>query len=409
MTPQGAGDERDQRWMRRALILARRGQGATRPNPMVGAVLVRDGRRLAEGFHRRAGTPHAEIDALAKLKPGDAAGATLYVTLEPCSHTGRTGPCTTALLHAGISRVVLGVRDPNPLVNGRGIARLRRAGIRVDVGCLDRECRELNRPFFLWVTAGRPLVTLKAAATLDGFIADRAPRTTRAPAWITGAEARAAAHLLRREHDAILVGAGTVVADDPRLTVRLPGPVRSRRAARPRGAERRQETSDAAPQLLRVILDGRLRIPATSAALRSVAGAKTLVVGAIGAPPARVAALERSGAEVLLLPATRGGRVDPARLLTTLARRDVQSVLVEGGAQVHAAFIAAGLVDRIALFFAPRLLGGGVPIASAAGGVGLPLAHGLVLGPLSVRRLGHDLLVRGDVQGGAGVGGSRLL
>jgi diaminohydroxyphosphoribosylaminopyrimidine deaminase / 5-amino-6-(5-phosphoribosylamino)uracil reductase len=238
----------DRRWMRRTLALARRGLGTTRPNPMVGAVLVRGGRVLAEGFHARAGEPHAEVNALASLvrAGGRAQGATIYVNLEPCAHVGRTAPCADALINAGVARVVVGVRDPNPMVDGRGLARLRRAGIRVDVGCLADECQELNRAFFSWVARGRPLVTLKVAATLDGFIADGRRRVRAAPVWITGSEARLEAHRLRARHDAILVGAGTVAADDPRLTVRLPA-----NAAR-RGPR--------VPQPLRVVLDGRLRI-----------------------------------------------------------------------------------------------------------------------------------------------------
>ena len=277
-----------------------------------------------------------------------------------------------------MSRVVVGVRDPNPLVNGRGIARLRRAGIRVDVGCLESACAALNRPFFVWVREGRPLVTLKVAATLDGFIADRDARARTAPVWITSALARRAAHALRAEHDAILVGAGTVRADDPRLTVRLrrqPG----RRPPRP------------AP--LRVILDGQLRVPRKAVVLARAGGPRTLVFGAAGAAATRARALESAGAEVVLLPA-RDGRIDPGRVLGELARREIQSLLVEGGAEVHAAFIAAGLVDRVAFFYAPCLVGGGVPIAT---GAGLPLARALRLGPLSARAVGPDLLVCADV------------
>ncbi|MEO5768432.1 MAG: bifunctional diaminohydroxyphosphoribosylaminopyrimidine deaminase/5-amino-6-(5-phosphoribosylamino)uracil reductase RibD [Polyangia bacterium] len=379
----------DRRWMTRALLLARRGGAATRPNPRVGAVVARGGRLLGEGFHRGAGTPHAEINALEAVQGRQAAGATLYVTLEPCCHIGRTGPCTTAVIAAGITRVVVGGRDPNPLVNGRGIARLRRAGIRVDVGCLEEECAALNRPFFTWIRDRRPLVTMKAAASLDGFIADGHPRPSAAPVWITGSRARAASHRLRGEHHAILVGAGTVISDDPRLTVRLPG------AGRPRG---RTVGAPALPHplqppFLRVILDGKLRIPPGAAVLAPTRGARTLVLGAKGAPSARANALRRAGAEVELLPA-RQGRIDLARVLAALADRQIQSLLVEGGAQIHAAFIAAGLVDRVALFYAPLLLGGGVPVAAAAPG---RATSRLVLGPLRVKRLGPDLLIQADV------------
>jgi diaminohydroxyphosphoribosylaminopyrimidine deaminase / 5-amino-6-(5-phosphoribosylamino)uracil reductase len=370
-------DAVDRRMMRRALLLARRGRGSTRPNPMVGSVIVRDGRVVGAGFHQRAGDPHAEIEALARVK-GRTEGSTVYVTLEPCRHTGRTPPCTAALIAAGVARVVVAVRDPNPLVDGRGIARLRRAGIRVDVGCLEDACRELNRPFFMWVQEKRPLVTLKVAATLDGFIADGQARPTASPAWITGPAARTAAHIERAAHDAVLVGAGTVRADNPRLTVRLSG--------------RRARRAESDP--LRVILDGRLRVPVDAVVLSSVGGTRTLVVGAIGAEASRVKALRAAGAEVELLPG-RGGRVEVRQLLRALAKRDIQSLLVEGGAEVHAAFIAAGLVDRVVFFYAPLLLGGGVPVAR---GSGLSLAKALQLGPLTVRTVGPDLLVRADVR-----------
>jgi diaminohydroxyphosphoribosylaminopyrimidine deaminase / 5-amino-6-(5-phosphoribosylamino)uracil reductase len=338
----------DERFMRRALALAERGRGTTRPNPVVGAVIVRNGRVVAEGYHQRAGEPHAEINALCALR-GESRGTTLYVTLEPCSHVGRTGPCTEALLAARPARVVVGCRDPNPLVDGRGISRLRRAGVAVDVGCLEEDCRAAIRAYAIWIRQRRPLVTLKAAATLDGFIADGGPRRRRAPVWITGPAARRAAHELRAAHDAVLVGAGTVRADDPRLTVRLGGPRR-------------------APAPLRVVLAGR------------------------GVLPARAHVLDRA-APTLVVPG-KGGKSWLRRLLAKLARQEIQSVLVEGGARIHGAFIGAGLVDRVALFVAPRLIGGGVPIAS---GAGLPVARGLELGPITARAVGDDLLLTADV------------
>jgi len=338
----------DERFMRRALALAERGRGTTRPNPVVGAVIVRGGRIVAEGFHRRAGEPHAEVNAFAALR-GPARGTTLYVTLEPCCHVGRTGPCTGAILAARPARVVVGCGDPNPVVDGKGIAQLRRAGIRVDVGCLEAECRAAIRSYAVWVRERRPLVTLKAAATLDGRIADGRSRAARRPGWITGPAARRAAHELRAAHDAVLVGAGTVLADNPRLTVRLPG----RTATRP----------------LRVVLAGRRRLPA------------------------RAHVLDRSAPSLVI----RGGRgrVPIRRALAELAAHDIQSVLVEGGAAVHGSFIAAGLVDRVALFVAPALLGGGTPNSATRG---LPLASALPLGPLAVRSVGPDLLITADVK-----------
>ena len=364
--------------MRRALALAERGRGTTRPNPVVGAVVARGGRVLAEGFHRSAAGPHAEVNALARLRPGAGRGATLYVNLEPCCHTGRTGPCTDAILEAGIARVVVGCRDPNPLVDGRGVARLRRAGVRVDVGCLEAESRAANRAFAVWARARRPLVTLKAAASLDGFIAPGAgarPRRRRAPVWLTGPEARQVAHELRAAHDAIVVGSGTVLADDPRLTVRLP-----------RGA------SGAKSVPTRVVLDGRLRTPADARVLGR--GAATIIFTRRGVSTARVRALRAAGAEVVELAPVRG-RLPVAAVLRALAARDIQSVLVEGGAAVHGSFIEAGLVDDVALFVAPRLLGGGVPLAA---GLGRALAEGWALGPISARAVGGDILLTGQAR-----------
>jgi diaminohydroxyphosphoribosylaminopyrimidine deaminase/5-amino-6-(5-phosphoribosylamino)uracil reductase len=256
------------------------------------------------------------------------------------------------VLAAKIARVVVGCGDPNPLVDGGGIRQLRRAGVRVDIGCLERDCQQAIRAYAIWIREKRPLVTLKVAATLDGAIADRVrrPGKRRRPVWITGPRAREAAHELRAAHDAVLVGAGTVLADNPRLTVRLPG----------------RKGGTASP--LRVVLAGRRKLPPRAHVLDHTADSLVLHAG----------------------PGARGLR----RALETLAARGVQSLLVEGGATVHGAFIAAGLVDRVAFFVAPRLAGGGVPIAT---GAGLPLESALRLGPLTVRTVGDDLLITGDV------------
>ena len=376
--------EADQRFMREALALAELGRGQTRPNPVVGALLVRGGRVLARGYHRRAGLPHAEIEALSR-KGVRTQGATLYVTLDPCCHQGRTGPCTDAILAAGIRRVVVGCCDENPLVSGRGVLHLRRAGIRVDVGCLDHECRRQNRAFFRWVRAHRPWVTLKVATTLDGFIGsgEAHPRDPSAR-FVSGKAARAHAHLLRSQHDAVLVGVGTVLVDNPRLTVRLPGP--------------------AGLSPLRVVLDGHLRTPPTARLIRQLGTPPVLIIGAQsreGASDAsarlgRARALRRAGAEVLLLPADRAGRVPIRSLLRALAECGVQSLLVEGGSRVHGAFISAALVDSIAFFVAPRLVGGGRPIAE---GPGLDWRTPLRLGPFEVCTIGEDVLVQADVLG----------
>jgi diaminohydroxyphosphoribosylaminopyrimidine deaminase/5-amino-6-(5-phosphoribosylamino)uracil reductase len=346
----------DTRMMRRALALAARGRGTTRPNPMVGCVITLGERVLAEGWHHRPGGDHAEIAALRQLD-GKAEGATFYVTLEPCDHTGRTGPCTKALIAAGARRVVYATRDPNPKVDGRGRARLRRAGIAVEEGLLGEEARALNRGYAKWITTGRPWVTLKAAVSLDGRIATRAGDSK----WITGGPARRLAHQLRAAHDAILVGAGTVRADDPQLTVR--------------GVRGRD------PQ--RVILDGRLR---TAPRARAVPGAWVLTGAAGGA------ALRDRGATVIRL-GTRA-HLAPAAILRELGRREISSVLIEGGGVVHGAFLRAGLVDEVAVFVAPVLIGGdGVSLWAGAGA--RRMTQALRLTDVRVDRLGDDVLVRG--------------
>ena len=375
-----AFSDTDRRFMEEALRLAERGRGATQPNPVVGALLVGHGKILARGYHRRAGLPHAEVEALAKLGMR-APGATLYVTVEPCCHEGRTGPCTDAILRSGIKRVVIGCCDENPLISGRSVTILRRAGLRVDAGCLKKECRRQNRAFFTWIRARRPWVTMKVAATLDGCIGDRREKLRRgASRWLTGLEARTAAHRLRSEHDAVLVGVGTVHSDNPRLSARVS-----------RGKTARQP--------LRVVLDSQLRTP-PAAALLDVAGAlPPLIVAVTPARPDRQLAirqrrLEAAGAEIAFVPSDRHGHVALLPVLRLLARREVQSLLVEGGSQVHGAFVASGLVDAVALFLAPRLAGAGVPIVT---GRGLDWRKPAGLGPLSVRRLGDDLLLTAEI------------
>jgi diaminohydroxyphosphoribosylaminopyrimidine deaminase/5-amino-6-(5-phosphoribosylamino)uracil reductase len=374
--------EADRRFMAQAMRLAELGRGETRPNPVVGALLVKGGKVIARGFHRRAGLPHAEIEALAQLGM-HAPGATLYVTLEPCCHQGRTGPCTDKILASGIRRIVVGCCDENPLVSGRGIAVLKRAGLRVDAGCLKDECRMQNRAFFSWVKNKRPWVTMKVASTLDGCIGDRQEKGRQGrERWITGKPSRAAAHALRDQHDAILVGVGTILADDPKLTIRLPG---------------QSTTMGKGP--LRIVLDSHLRTPATATLLAQARAKAPLLVAAKPRKPDRALAarqreLEAAGAEIWFAPASRDGRTALASVLRQLAMRGVQSLLVEGGSRIHGAFVAAGLVDSVALFLAPRLVGSGVPVVE---GPGLDWRKPATLGPLSVRVLGDDLLLTADV------------
>jgi diaminohydroxyphosphoribosylaminopyrimidine deaminase/5-amino-6-(5-phosphoribosylamino)uracil reductase len=357
--------------MGRALCLAAEGVGRTSPNPMVGAVLVKDERVVGEGAHLRAGGPHAEVVAL-EAAGAAAEGATCYVTLEPCAHFGRTPPCADALVRAGVARVVAACRDPYHEVAGRGVARLQAAGVQVTVGVREAEARALNRAFFCAVTEGRPHVTLKAAMTLDGKIAaaDGASR------WITGEAARLEAHRLRFAADAVLVGVGTVLADDPRLTVRHAG-------LPPK-------------EPLRVVADSRLRTPPEARILSAGDPTRVVLACVAPAPAGPAAALRARGAHVLELPGD-GGRVDLRALLGALRALDVIAVLVEGGGELGGALAEASLVDRVAFFLAPRLLGGR-DAPGALGGRGRALKESLALVGLTTRRLGDDLLVEADVQ-----------
>ncbi len=360
----------DLQWMARALTLAARGRGLTSPNPMVGAIVVRGGAVVAERFHERAGTAHAEAAALAAAG-AQARGATLYVTLEPCNHVGRTPPCVEAIIRAGISRVVSATRDPNPRVRGGGHEALAAAGVEVTTGCLEREARDLNRVFFIAVERQRPHVTVKWAMSLDGRIAafDRRSR------WITGEAARREGHRLRSQSDAIVTGIGTVLADDPALTVRIEPPW-------PR-------------EPYRVVADGRARLPLDARLLQTGSRSRILVAVGEAAPAQRVAALESAGVTVLQCK-SRDGRVDVTDLCAHLLALDVTAVLLEAGSELTGAFVQAGLVDRVAAFVAPKLLGG-ADAPAPAGGPGLALADALRLTDMTVRPLGQDWLLEANV------------
>ena len=347
--------------MRRALALAARGRFTVAPNPKVGAVLVRDGRTVGEGFHRRAGEPHAEVHALAAAGAA-ARGATLYVTLEPCAHQGRTPPCVDALIAAGVARVVASHRDPNPPTAGRGFERLRAAGVEVETGPGAEPAIALNLPFLVPILLGRPAVTLKWAASLDGRIATAGAESR----WITGAPARRAALELREEHDAILVGVGTRLADDPRLT---------RRLGRAEGP------------ILRAVLDRRLRCPPGA---RLFAEAGRVVVYTESDDAARASALAARGAEGVRLAA-----VTPAAVLADLRNRSCQSLLVEGGAGAAGAFVDAGLWDRVVAFVAPLVLGGDAARPAVGGAGAARLSEAVRLARLEVGRRGQDLLLSG--------------
>ncbi len=358
----------DSVWMRRCLEAALRGRGRVSPNPMVGAVIVRKGRLLAEGHHARYGGDHAEVAAL-KRAGRRARGATLYVSLEPCAHRGKTPPCAPEIVRSGVLRVVAAMRDPHPLVNGRGIRALRAAGIQVQVGAMGPAARELNRAYVTTLKRGRPLVTLKAGMTLDGMVAT----STGDSRWITSAASRRDAHRLRSEHDAILVGIGTALADRPRLD------------ARPHGRHGRQP--------MRVVLDSGLRLEPGSPMLR-VRGAGPVIVYAARKRGARARRLEASGA--LVVNAGRGpGGVDPRRVLRDLASRGVHSLLVEGGSRVAGTFLNEGLVDQIVFYVAPLILGGEGSIPVVRGKAPLRIGQAIRLRAAEVRRMGPDFLVTG--------------
>ena len=374
--------------MRRALELARRGEGRVEPNPMVGAVVVdRDLRLVAEGWHEQFGGPHAEVHALRQA--GDRArGATLFVTLEPCAHQGKTPPCTEAVIAAGVARVVIGSHDPFPQVNGRGIARLRGAGLVVETGLLDHEARQLNAPFRKLIQAGMPWVHVKWAMTLDGRIASR----TRASQWISNAVSRGRVHDLRGRMDAIVVGVGTALVDDPLLTARPAGP----RIA------------------TRVVVDSQARLSRDSQLVRTAREGRVIVATTEQAPADRRAALAAEGVEVLVLPTAAGSsdlpqdsaagignsisRVDLKTLLKTLGSRRMTNVLVEGGGVLLGALHDQRLIDEVHVFVAPRLLGGAQALSPVLGWGAEHPSTGLMMVDPSVEVLEGDVYVRGRVQ-----------
>lgn len=326
--------------MERALELGARGEGRVEPNPMVGCVLVRSGRVIGEGFHRRFGGPHAEVEALRSCRTSPR-GATCYVTLEPCCHYGKTPPCTEALLNAGVSRVVVGLEDPFSKVSGRGIRRLRSAGVRVDVGLLAERVRVLNAPFLKLQRTRTPWVILKWAQSVDGKIATR----TGDSKWITSPASRRDAHALRARVDAVVVGIGTVLADDPMLTARG---VRTLRTA------------------VRIVLDSKLRIPIRSRLVRSAQRVPLIVATCAPASGVRARRLIERGIEVLRV-RPRRGRVDLRALLRELGRRSMTNVMVEGGGRVLGAFVDSGLADEACIYVAPRLIGGRDALGSLEG------------------------------------------
>ena len=360
--------EADEKYMALALELAERGAGWTSPNPMVGAVIVKDGAIIGQGYHARCGDLHAERAAL-KNCTGDPAGSTLYVTLEPCCHQGRQPPCTDAILQAGIARVVVGSPDPNPLVAGKGVQILKDHGVQVEEGVLRDECDRLNRVFLKYIQTKRPYVIMKYAMTMDGKIA----AYTGASQWVTGEEARQHVQTLRHRCRAIMVGVGTVIADDPRLTCRMPG----------------------GRDPIRVVCDTRLRTPLTAQVV-TTAGQTPTWIATCCAAPERLAPYERAGCRMLVLP-ERGGRVDLNALMDCLGRQEVDSVLLEGGGTLNWSALDQGVVDAVMAYVAPKLFGGRTAKTPVEGqGVDAPAAA-FPLKNTTVTQIGADFLLESEV------------
>lgn len=360
----------EQNYMQLALDLAAQAVGRTAPNPAVGAVVVADGKIVGRGFHPAAGQPHAEIFALEDAG-SRAKGADLYVTLEPCNHQGQTGPCTEAIISAAIKRVFVGTIDPNPFVAGKGIEKLRSAGIEVSIGFLEKPCRRLIAPFAKHVTTGLPYVTLKMAMTLDGQTAT----STGDSKWISNAASRQHVHTMRDQSDAIMVGVGTILADDPQLTTRL-------------------EKDGKDPT--RIVVDSHLRVPVSAKILSLSSTAPTILVTTDTADRERIDQLSRSGIEVVVAPSV-DGRVDLKILMEMLGARGVQSILLEGGATLAAEALKSGIVDHVALFVAPKLLGGSDGRSLLSGRGCRFMTDAIRLSDIRLQQFDDDILIEGEI------------
>lgn len=362
----------DERLMAEALAEANRANGRTHPNPLVGCVIVRDGEVVSRGYHKRAGAPHGEVAALRALQ-GSAAGCDAYINLEPCCHVGRTGPCTRALIEAGIKRVFVGTLDPDPRVSGKGVEILRSAGVEVICGVLEEQCRRLNRPYFKRITTGFPWVTVKYAMTLDGKIASK----TGESAWISSEASRHRVHELRDTHDAILVGTKTLLHDNPRLNCRL------------------EDGRDP----LRVVLDTRLEAPLDSAVFDpDYSTATTLVAVGPNAPASKREALRARGVETVEIPLDADGHLEFGELFTELSQRGIMSVFVEGGSQVLGSLFDHQWVDEVYAFVCPKIVGGAAA-PTAVSGVGISsMRDAIELDSIEIEMIDpHDVLIRGEV------------
>ena len=356
----------DEQWMRRALHLAEKGRGRTSPNPMVGAVLVKRGKVVGEGYHARAGEPHAEIVAIRNAGE-KAKEATLYLNLKPCTHYGKTPPCVPAVIEAGVRKVIVGIEDPNPLVKGKGVARLKQAGLEVKIGILEKECHRLNEAFCKYIVQHEPFIILKMAATLDGKLATRNGESQ----WITGEASRRFVHRLRDQVDGVIVGIGTVLKDDPMLTART------------------REGRDP----YRIVFDTRLRIP-ENAKVVDLSPSKTIVATTEMASQDKIERLRKKGLRILISD-SKSGKVDLKASLLKLGEMGMMSLLVEGGSQINGSFLDQGLIDKIFLFLSPKLIGDPLAPGIFSGAGFASLKEAISIKDLKVRRIGKDILLEG--------------
>jgi len=356
----------DERWMRRALRLAEKGRGRTSPNPMVGAVLVKRGKVVSEGYHTRAGEPHAEIAAIKKAGE-KAKGAILYVNHEPCTHYGKTPPCAPAVIEAGVRKVIVGMEDPNPLVKGRGLALLKQAGLDVKVGILEKECHRLNEAFCKYIVQHEPFIILKMAATLDGKLATRSGESQ----WITGETSRRFVHRLRDQVDGVVVGIGTILKDDPMLTARI------------------KDGRDP----YRIVFDSRLRIP-ENAKVVDLSPTKAIVATTEMASRDKIERLRKKGVRILISD-SKSGKVDLKASLLKLGEMGMMSLLLEGGSQLSGSFLDQRLIDKILLFLSPKLIGDPLAPGIFGGGGVTSLKEAISIKDLKVRKIGEDILLEG--------------
>lgn len=359
----------DTGFMQAALALARKGLGLTTPNPMVGAVIVANNEIVGNGFHPRAGEPHAEIFALREAGE-QALNGELYVTLEPCNHQGKTPPCTEAIIRSGIRRVVIGTTDPNPLVEGQGVARLEEAGIQVEVGLLARECCQLNEAWNKYITTGLPFVTLKAAASLDGRIATRSGHSQ----WITNEKSRHYVHQLRAAHDAILVGIGTLLKDNPRLTARRPGEV--------------------ARNPYRIVVDSLLRTPLQSQVF-GPDGNQRMLLATRQQSEEKLAPYRKLVKDILILPTNSLGQIDLLELMKNLAAREITSVLIEGGSEINGSALDNRIIDKICFFYAPILVGGRGSLGMISGQGADTIDQAMPVKDITIRHFDDDICLEG--------------